>query len=339
MNKQNKLLFSVGAAAIALIAAWGFIYNEGTIIVTSTVPNYTVEIDDKTIQCQAICQVKLPPKGYLVKVSAPNRTELSVNVYLLRGEKETIDYTPVVVPKFEQIEPNDQFLDYKYQVSSTNQNYQTLSVYNRITKEFEVVSTNKQPFTAPLATVDQLGASAFAWDNDSVLDYYLVNIKNKTRSKIAFDQSVFDFEKPLNFKLLSSDLLLIQLENKVILHRFSTNGYLTFPVSDISHVSAISSTQLLVLTGSQLESTDTNQTPDLGEIRQLIDTPTEEASEVLRLPATKMYYYDNENGTFTFLNKLPENISEPFQFQLVMVNDIPTQVLITQNDTYQVIFD
>lgn len=321
MTKNLKIFFAFCLVLIAGLSFWGFKYNNGTLIVESSAPNFTITVNDKSQNCQDTCSLTLPPKAYTVTLQKPGYTSLETKIFLVRGETETLNYTPTFVPKFSLLQSDsvDEILevsDYSFEVSESQQGAQLLQVLQ--TNQLTTVSTFREPILEPMASVSPDGSFTFVWSTQTVTDYYLVNNRTKLKQKIDLTTDKFSFEKPTDFKLLSANLLLIQAD-KPYLYRIDSETLIDFPVNNINHVHALAENSLLLLTGRNLRSTDPvsateNAEVPFNQITNLIDKSDQDLTTELTAPANKIYVFDANQGTYQLLGDLPAEIVEPFEF-------------------------
>jgi hypothetical protein len=344
MTKNLKIFFAICLVLIAGLSFWGFKYNNGTLVIESTKPNFSITINDKTQNCLTSCSLTLPPKAYTVTLKKEGYTSLETKIFLVRGETETLNYSPTFIPKFSLLESNtsddiSEVSTYKFEVSATQQGAQLLQVL--LANELTTISTFKEPILEPMASIAPDSSSTFVWSNQTVTDYYLVNNRTKLKQKLDLTTENFNFQKPTNFKLLSANLLLVQAD-KAYLYRIDSETLVEFPVNNINNVHALAENSLLLLTGRNLKSSESlslnnsTQTP-FNQITNLIDKSDQDLTAELSSPASKIFVFDANQGTYQYLGELPPEIVEPFEFIEVKKTDQDTQNSTTAlkvNDQY-----
>jgi hypothetical protein len=318
VDRQRALFYTVGVLMITAITFWGVKFNTGNLVVTGPTSGFQVLVDGQEYECTGKCDLELKPRAYEIEIKKENYNSLNRKVFLTRGENEKVLYSPTFKPTFENTD---------YEAPDKNfgfvQDDNLLFQVNGLT-----VSTFREELKSPKATLSIDQKFAFIWSDQSVVDYYLIDVANQTRTKIKLDNSNYEFQNPTKFRLLTKDLLLLETD-KLYFVSLKEKIYKQIPAKTVEHAGYINN-KLVFLTNQSLTSDEDSA---ISQLTTLIDKDENEIGAELNLNPSKLYSYDLESNTYEFLSELPEQLNEPY---IIWQDEF--MVLTTQEDSFVIRF-
>lgn len=346
-KKSQKIFYTVCILLILVISAWGFAFNKAYLVVLAddALP-FQVQVGSQTHQCQNQCQIELTPRSYNVVISRPGFTSTETRVFLTRGKTQELQYDGIFLPVFDPLEESEitNFENFRFQQNPENTDQQVFQIFTG--EDFRTVSTFRSPLNEPNAVISPDQTTAFIWSESSetLAEYYLINNAEESRQRLSLNLPFNSL--PTEFRLLTNNFLLFKQNGQVYLYNFSSNSYSQFPISTVDHVSIIysddSSVETFVLFSDRNLASQRVFSPRTGtSLTQLIEDGEIEDESALAEQFTarpdKIFAYNPSTGSFQFLGPIPDSLIEPFRFQTVYIDQELTEILTTQDNSFQII--
>ncbi len=357
MTKQYKIFLTGSIIAIIALAAWGMFFNYGNLTINSKISNFTVKYSGNTINCQLDCDLKLKPGSYNFTIESPGYTSMEYTAYLLKNEQEDITYAPL---KNITLKPAESYTEI------TTPSFINSSGGQQLTFKGEVITTFKNPLNNPKVILSPTLKSAFIYltivapvvpestnavananananavtnadTTNNLNEYYFVDLIKKSKEKISLE-----FSSPTNFNLVSDTFLTFDSNGKVINFNLTKAGYTTLPINTSKHIMSFNpaqsnqeseADQFLILTSRSLDQ-DSSIISPATSVKQL--TNLDALSKDVQTPPNKIYLYNSNTSSYSFLQELESTIVEPIEFKTVMINQKPVQVLSSNQKYYQI---
>jgi hypothetical protein len=351
MTKQYKIFLAISVLAILGLSVWGLFFNYGHVVINSEVSTFTVSYNSKTVQCTKSCDLKLKPGSYNLRIKSQGYTSMEYTAYLLKNEKETIMYAPLKQLKLDPVletytEPSQPRLTTSAGVQQLLVDSEVITTFKNplldtkvilsptkksafIYTESEIVSPSQTDPSANLLTNTEAAVNIIEnqSSNDApVPEYYFVDVTKKSKQKINLE-----FSSPQNFILVSDTHIVFEADSKVIYFDLTKSTYTTLQVSSANHVLDLGEDQLIVLTSRSLDQAKPLATASVKQLTDLTDL----TQEVDTVP-DKIYLYDSNTSSYSFLQELDKSLESPFEFKTVLINQKLETVLFSNEKVYAI---
>lgn len=327
MTKQYKIFSAISILLILILAAWGLFFNHGYVTVQSVIGDFNLKINNQNYSCNNTCTIKLKPGSYTLDLTAKGYTSYSQKIYLLKNESETVDYNPVKQVEFKLVTefqtPIIPVVSLKQVEQETNQ----VVLYND-----EIITTFKNPLkdTNIISSPSQNFALLYGVNTQEEYEYHLIDIKQKSKQKISLPMTSDQIK---NLKLLNDKIILFESSSKVFSYNSSDKSIATLPILSTNHILDLNNDQYLVLTSRALDKTASIVVNSLNQLTTLGSDNLEQ--ELLQEP-DKIYLYDLNTSSYTYLQDLDPKLESPFEFKTVLINQILTPILEANENYYQI---
>ena len=334
MKSKHPILVLILTILIAIgIIVWGVFFNQATLTVTSDLTPYQVVLGSQITDCQdSPCQLTVKPKRYKVDVTKTGYTTLSQELNIDRGDKLTIKYEPLLLPRLKPIEEAPEPIESGYfQINSVGEQL----LYLRTPDQGDiVVTTFKDPLTDPSLRVSPNQNYALVWsETEFPPQYFLVDLPLKTKQSFEFP----DQEVPDDIKFLNARQVLISSDNQIRLFDLDSKENFFFPIQSLDHLQSITDSQSLLVSTSDLDEFSLSGNQEVS-FEELLDTTTDELlfQDSDQPTTAKLYYYLQEADAYVRLFDLDENFQPPYKFFPAQIEN-QTEIILQSNENYHLI--
>ena len=162
-KKPAIVLFLALAAAVGIIF-WGVAFNQASLVVTSDLAPFQINLANQTHDCPSSpCQVSINPKRYQVRITKTGHSTQTEDINPDRNERITIEYTALSLPRLKPIDQTEAFDPGYFKINDAGEQL----LYIRTPDQGDIVATTfKQPLSSPNLRVSPERDYAFVWDTD-----------------------------------------------------------------------------------------------------------------------------------------------------------------------------
>lgn len=328
-SKKPAIVLASTLVIAVLIILWGIFFNQASLTVTTELTPFKITLGENVTDCETSpCKIKVAPKRYEVSIAKGGYSAQTQEVNLHRGDKITIQYEGLILPRIKPVETAEEI---PQGFLSINENGDQVFYVRTKDQGDIIVTTFRDPLESPEFTVSPERDYAFIWDTAVYPpEYFLVDIPFKTKTIYQFPGD----KLPQKIKLINEKQALLENESQVQLFNIETGDSNYFPIQNIKQIQPISNTQALIVSSQDLDqySTTSNQDLSFKDILRVSEKDVNlEANS--NLPA-KLYYYNQ--GVFTQLFSLPENLNPPYSFFETQI-DNQTEIILQSNDNLHLV--
>jgi len=329
-SKKPTIVLILSFVLAAIIMFWGIIFNYGTIEVSSDQTSFNIEISNKNEKCtEQKCSLKLKPKTYNLKVTSDGFTSFSQDIKLERGDKLKFDYNPLPLPILQSI---GQLKEYQTAYLSETERGQLVYLKTKDQGDIQV-STFKTPLVEPNLRVSPNQDYIIIWDSATFpAQLFLIDVPQRAKKNLELpDQDLLT-----DLKFLSSQELLLETKDSVLLYNLDSHESQYFPIEKVNHLAVLNDNQSILISAQSLDEFELDSTDalSLGDLLDTTNNGGELSTEVKK--TYKLFYYFKEEATFTQLFELADKFKVPFEFARVEV-DNQLELVLKSNGNYNLI--
>lgn len=316
--KRKDIVLVTSIMVAIIIAIWGVIFNHGTVVITSNVKDYTLQIGKSTIQCaQNVCITKVTPKSYKVKLSKDGYVTSEQAVEVTRSKTTKVEYLPIKMPKITALnkKPKPKF-EGQLGLAASGQQF----FINQ-----KAITTFPDPLTPNAEfSISPSGKYSVVFTAKDFPQFYLIDNNNKTKSFEVLE--VMDYVTHINF--LDDDNLLLDMNNTAVVYNLHNGQTRTIPTLSGGSIYCYSSTDCLMI--SPYIPVTQNEAPDSRDSNLFSNIIQEGGLKLLENVADmdyKLYQFNPETFTFIYLMDMPEMVVTPRKIYITEVEGKDTLVI------------
>lgn len=330
MKSKQPLFVLIFTILVAIgIAVWGIFFNKAELTVRSDMTPFQISLGSQITDCpDSPCQLTVRPKRYKVDIIKTGYTTHSQELSLDRGDKETIEYKPLLLPRLRPLDNAEPIEPGYFQINNAGEQL----LYLRTPDQGDiVVTTFKDPLSSPTLRVSPNQDYALAWDTQEFPpEFFLIDLPLKTKQSYEFP----DQEVPEDIKFLNDRQILILNENQIRLFDLDTKANFFFPIDSLDHIQSINDQQSLLISTSDLDDFSLSPNQEVS-FEDLLDSTTEDLlfQDQQQDQTAKLYYYLQEEGTYIRLFELDKEFQPPYKFIQSQIEN-ETEIVLQSNENY-----